>query len=195
MTNNPTIDGVSRELLRKQFEEKNEHRGWFVAGGNSEIDTPEGFVYGDLTTDMCWTCYFEANDALQSTIAQLQIDLSNQTELTKQADYHASQRGHEIAQLQARVAELESGRGEPVAYAMRSGLERIASRETATHSIYRSKNAPWDVPLFTTPPAPVAVVLPKREMFHGEMDNPEIDFNKGWNACLDATAALNEVKP
>lgn len=48
----------------------------------------------------------------QSTIAQLRIDLGNQTELTKQADYHASQRGREIAQLQARIAELESGRGD-----------------------------------------------------------------------------------
>jgi hypothetical protein len=76
MANNPTIDGVSRELLRKQFEEKNEHRGWFVAGGRSESDTPEGFVYGDFTTDMCWTCYFEANAALQSTIAQLQARIA-----------------------------------------------------------------------------------------------------------------------
>lgn len=37
----------------------------------------------------------------QATMAQLRIDLGNQTELTKQADYHASQRGNEIAQLQA----------------------------------------------------------------------------------------------
>lgn len=80
MTNNPTIDGLSRELTRKQFEEKNEHRGWFVAGGRSDDTGPEGFVYEDFTTDMCWTCYFEASAALQSTIAQLQariVDLES----------------------------------------------------------------------------------------------------------------------
>lgn len=99
MTNNPTIDGVSRELTRKQFEEKNEHRGWFVAGGRSDDTGPEGFVYEDFTTDMCWTCYFEASAALQSTIAQ----------------------------LQARIGELESGRGEPVAWMVGAGVWNIQS--------------------------------------------------------------------
>lgn len=81
MTNNPTIDGVSRELLRKQFEEKNGHRGWFVAGGRSDDTGPEGFVYEDFTTDMCWTCYFEASAALQSTIAQLEDKLNKAIDL------------------------------------------------------------------------------------------------------------------
>lgn len=57
MTNTLTIP---REQLRQEFEAANGDRAWFVQGGTSESDTPEGFVYGDFTTDMCWTCYFEA---------------------------------------------------------------------------------------------------------------------------------------
>jgi hypothetical protein len=157
-------------LLRKKFEEKNEHRGWFVAGGRSESDTPEGFVYGDFTTDMCWTCYFEANAALQSTIAQ----------------------------LQERVAELESGRGEPVCYQAR-----------------HSENEPWFFtdkpgywewrPLFTVPPAPVAAVPHGWKLVPIEATKPMLrafiaggcsrssyrDMIAAAPICLDANAALN----
>lgn len=59
MTNDKTVT-MSREKLRQEFEAANSDRAWFVQGGTSESDTPEGFVYGDFTTDMCWTCYFEA---------------------------------------------------------------------------------------------------------------------------------------
>lgn len=50
---------VSREQLRQEFEWSASDRAWFVHGGTVEDDTAEGFVYGDFTTDMCWTCYFE----------------------------------------------------------------------------------------------------------------------------------------
>ncbi len=59
MTKDKTVT-MSRELIREQFEYSVSDRAWFVAGGMVEDDTPEGFVYGDFTTDMCWTCYFEA---------------------------------------------------------------------------------------------------------------------------------------
>lgn len=59
MTKDKTVT-MSREKLRQEFEAANSDRAWFVQGGTSESDTPEGFVYGDFTTDMCWTCYFEA---------------------------------------------------------------------------------------------------------------------------------------
>ena len=59
MTKDKTVT-MSRELIREQFEYSVSDRAWFVASGMVEDDTPEGFVYGDFTTDMCWTCYFEA---------------------------------------------------------------------------------------------------------------------------------------
>lgn len=182
MTNNPTIGGVSRELLKKQFEEKNEHRGWFVAGGSSESDTPEGFVYSDFTTDMCWTCYFEANAALQSTIAQ----------------------------LQARIAELESGRGEPIGWIDEPYAEWLKDKTSGWATVWGtdgtgnpSRRKP-SVAVFTAPPAPVAVVLPSSQELHVLICKAarQADLTPGANyftaaefaaiAVLDATAALNE---
>lgn len=65
---------VSREQLRQEFEWSASDRAWFVHGGIVEDDTPEGFVYGDFTTDMCWTCYFEGRR--KSTSAPLSPDHS-----------------------------------------------------------------------------------------------------------------------
>ena len=51
----------------------------------------------------------------------------------------------------------------------------------------RWKDKGWPVqPLFTLPPAPVAVVLPER-------DEDDIGrFTDGWNACLDKAKELNQ---
>lgn len=110
-----------------------------------------------------------------------------------------------IARLEARIAELESGKGEPVAYA-----DPVAFENFKNHA---HKGGHWDhewmwakpdsrmVALYTAPPAPVAVVLPERRDLSKKMFNEmspnerDISFKDiGWNACLDATAALNEVK-
>lgn len=48
-----------REQLRKEFEHASSGRAWFLPEG-VEVDVEEGFVYNDFTTDMCWTCWFEA---------------------------------------------------------------------------------------------------------------------------------------
>lgn len=46
--------------------------------------------------------------------------------------------------------------------------------------------------LYTSPPAPVAVVLPERRREPTEDSDVLIDcHNEGWNACLDEVARLN----
>jgi len=52
---------------------------------------------------------------LQATIAQLRIDLCNQTSLTEQANHHKAQRGQTIDELTAEIERLKGGQGEPVA--------------------------------------------------------------------------------
>ena len=45
--------------------------------------------------------------------------------------------------------------------------------------------------VFTSPPAPVAVVLPERLPTDGNPDQSP-DFDEGWNACLDKVKELNQ---
>jgi len=101
---------------------------------------------------------------LQATIAQLRIDLSNQTELTKQADYHASIRGRRIADLQSEIERLKGGQGEPVAYAY-----KVYVHSTGIGMVWRDKverEAPdteavevKDLsPLYASQPAPVSAI-------------------------------------
>lgn len=59
------------EEIKAKFEESNSQRAWFVSGGYVDADTPEGFVYGDFTTDMCWTCFFEAYSSQDKVIKSL----------------------------------------------------------------------------------------------------------------------------
>lgn len=52
-------------------------------------------------------------------------------------------------------------------------------------------------PLYTSPPAPVAVVLPEREHVHSKtlpFRNPAIGdgYISGWNACLDKVKDMNQ---
>lgn len=109
----------------------------------------------------------------------------------------------ELAELQATIARLKAGnerlkdgQGEPVAYADPKSFENFKNLAHLgglyAHEWMWANPAPGLKPLYTSQPAPVPVVLPLREMFHGEMDNPEIDFNKGWNACLDKVKELNK---
>jgi len=51
------------EKMREEFEERNGHRAWFVAGGRKDTG-PEGYVYDDFTTDMCWTCWVDSRESL-----------------------------------------------------------------------------------------------------------------------------------
>lgn len=105
-----------------------------------------------------------------------------------------------IAQIQARIAELESGRGVVAAYRVIyndgeksqwfDGLPAALDDDDANEGVIRVVE-----PAFTAPPAPVAVMLPERKSDSGrEWDSHHTAEVQGWNACLDATAALNGVK-
>ncbi|MBX9404769.1 hypothetical protein K5E40_03650 [Pseudomonas baetica] len=197
MTNNPTIDGVSRELLERATDNKyidkeriSIYRHEALCGIRALLAAPavERQEPTPAMTDAGCQAYMDAYGmigimhnssmghayvamraldpefaALKSTIAQLRIDLSNQTALTKQADYHASQRGKELAQLQARVQELESGSGEPLIHIAPEALAMLKGERRATHGgLTYSESKPlgnWTVPLFTDPPAPVTQQL------------------------------------
>lgn len=212
MTNNPTIDGVSRF--------------WCHEAQNIR-------------------CVRESDyDALQSTIAQLEDKLNKAIDL----DF---QRRETIAGLEARVQELESGRGEPVADDLEA-FERhwYAQKTTAMGSAEAQKHfdaglahgrgaikgepiaywyqhalnqepglcfgptgtVPGGIvkPLYAVPPVQVAVVPEGWKMVPvepTELMNRAGDESYSWNVakiykamidsvpampCLDSTAALNE---
>jgi len=95
-------------------------------------------------------------------------------------------------QLQARVQELENARGEPTAYLRNEGVPN--------NLVVCGFDHPDAFKVFKAPPAPVSVVLPERkpESTTAEIVDPDCNYStgivEGWNACLDATAALNEVR-
>jgi hypothetical protein len=168
----------------------------------------------------------EKIDALQSTIAQLQARIA---ELKDGIDKHWKV----VCDQRSRIAELESGRGEPIKtpdmpYKMlpleEDGWFQCVNAYEAMYPLFTASYAPiaqqldqptaylrnegvpnnlvvcgFDHPdefkVFKAPPAPV--VLPERaeptpqasQRYHGELE-----YCQGWNACLDATAALNEVR-
>lgn len=188
MTNNPTIDGVSRELLARIAEHCKfwKDHAYIEAIGDIEpelralLDAPaverctscdDSGDLTDLTGEWRGYCTCPAGEALK-----------NKPAVTPEVAALQST----IARLEARVAELESGRGEPVAWMTGPivwGYKADANRHADAHGM-------TVIPLFTAPPAPVAVGLPDRKTFEppAYMDR----FAEGWNACLDATAALSK---
>lgn len=56
---------MSTEKMREEFESRVSDRAWFVPGGRVDASLPEGFEYGDFTTDMCWTCWVESRAAIE----------------------------------------------------------------------------------------------------------------------------------
>jgi hypothetical protein len=219
MTNNPTIDGVSllpcpfcgkAPELTKHFRDESYsfmHR-CSVLGPISM-----GFREDPKCHEAVWNTRIESPEvaALQSTIAQLEDKLNKAIDL----DF---QRRETIEQLQARIAELESGRGEPVAYGC-FGIEingdscDFVTIESPAAQTEKSEKMMKDgtgmllvasTPLFTAPPAPVAVVLPSPQELQVLISKAarQADLTSGANyftaaefaaiAVIDATAALNE---
>jgi len=210
MTNNPTIDGVPRATIEQALLDAQRVRfptDKHICNLRALLDAPvverqpvcevamvDPFV---LTTgsmhllkkgDKLYTAPPEVA-ALQSTIAQLQAE----QKLLQSA----------VARYLDRIAELESGRGEPVAYrhTMHFG-ENFGSQSKISLSSedgFGKSGIDYDEifkvtcePLFTAPPAPVEVVLP--EHIDSDLRSPVHGYARGWNACIDATAALNEVR-
>lgn len=131
---------------------------------------------------------------LQATIARLTEQKERLTanlkirdrELEVAAEYHSD--------LQVELGRLKGGQGEPVAIDDNVEFEKwwMSTPILRKQKIQIAQEAWFARAKLASQPAPVSVVLPLREMFHGEMDNPEIDFNKGWNACLDKVKELNQ---
>lgn len=125
--------------------------------------------------------------ALQSTIARLEAritQLESEKELllraakvlrgrvselkSEEPEWAAMQQrlGDENAQLRDRIAELESGRGEPVAVMYADGSV-LTKAECGTAFEICCK---VETPLFTAPPAPVAVVKFANELIDGAFE-------------------------
>lgn len=220
--NNPTIDGVSLELL--------ESFAVYVADSPNAImraraATLRALLDADHTGDsnamvapaverqdlkavarVCGAGYDEKGSTVWMEIGVEEMPISRRVELGENLVFMADAQST-IAQLQARIAELENGRGEPVAwmYKREGGtLGQLVAMESddlknirlgkcyddGTRYMWpREDYIEWK-PLYTAPPAPVAVVLPERKTF--SPPSYRDGHADGWNSCLDATAALNE---
>lgn len=188
--NNPTINGVSRELIAEAALTLR------LAGGNDGLsedlrallDSPAVERQEPVTMKRQ---YISVPGLWIECAAD---DLQAMTFYKQTPEVAALQ--STIAQLQARIAELESGRGEPV-YQVSDGVNgwRDVDRLKLTACQLDPEEYECRV-LFTAPPVPVAVVLPERrtpEHYHariGKCGAADM-LAEEWNACLDATAALN----
>lgn len=220
MTNNPTIDGVSRELLTHAFNAVNylSLRADDIGSSNVPIaealralldapaverQTTKCGQCGSTSADICnqnGCGFLESGNgepevtALQSIIAQLEDKLNKAIDL----DF---QRRETIASLEGKVQELESGMSEPAYYRIHTPRVMDSGEVLEwwpTLVLYKKEDlaeivGPYKVveELFTAPPAPVAVELPDRKKEYATENQHA--YLRGWNACLDATAALNTV--
>lgn len=149
-----------------------------------------------------WKWMLSAARAQQSTISRLEAQLNNAINLDFQRHERITQLESEkefaAATYQAardRIAELESGRGEAPFYISVDDWNMLVRDdvEIASVRVSRTRRSKFTEPLFAAPPAPVAVVLPERKSDSGrEWDSHYVAEVEGWNACLDATDALNE---
>ena len=225
MTNNPTIDGVSRDLLANLHKiASRKCKSAWSAGVCDELrallDAPTVERQEPVTMKRQYL-----------TVPGLWIECADDDPQAmtfyKQAP-EVSALQSTIARLEARIAELESGRGEPVAWANGEQLKlctasprEVQPNNPMMHNLPRNiagsalKTDYCNTPLFTAPPAPVAVderaefeewvksqwhqapikpLIERIDPRYGDYSNENIQRCwVGWQAraCLDATAALN----
>lgn len=184
MTNNPTIDGVSRELV--------------------ECDACPSSG-GCVKTCMKSAPAVERQEPKTSQVPVLRAmavnyrnghswDFLDGEVVSKAADEITALQST-IAQLQARVQELESGRGDVIHQVRTHGSDVWEDISGESLELCQCQPEEYEIrKLYTDPPAPVAVVLPERKPVTVGLLSESNTRNKGWNACLDATAALNEVR-
>lgn len=202
MTNNPTIDGVSRELLLNKcscgstdisfcYESPQGH--WILCYECGE--TSPSFENKGSALDH-WNKRAPAVERQENKCGQCSAsssDVCNQNGCgfleSGNGEPEVAALQSTIAQLQARIGELESGRGEPAAWVHPNYLKQPKNGFQLAIDVTLTQMAPAQVPLFTAPPLPVAVVLPERKTF--EPPSYRDQFAEGWNSCLYATAALN----
>jgi hypothetical protein len=230
MTNNPTIDGVSREMLLNKcacgstdisfcYESPQGH--WILCDECGE--TSPSFENKGSALDH-WNKRAPAVERQEPKASQVPVlramaanyrnghswDFLDGEAVSKASDEITALQST-IAQLQARIAELESGRGEADAWALLNGgglIRDLTDRwDVAKH---------WDgvvEALYFAPPAQPRPALPngwqdtlfeemerrfalRKMLDDGHMVNDDtqvgVEFAIEWvEACLDATAALN----
>lgn len=239
MTNNPTIDGVSRELILSAanrlsdlgqvriseplfallldapaVEPPNalrEHckqcadvvKTWpewkrNCLGGAPAVERQEAAKCGQCGSTSADTCNQNGCGFLESGNGEPEVAALQST----------------IARLEARIAELESGRGEPIGFVDQPYASWLKDKTSRWATIWIKDGAgnpsrgKSSVALFTAPPAPVAVVPDGWKLVPVEATRQMIrafiaggcsrdsyrDMINAAPACLDATAALNGVK-
>ncbi|RBB97497.1 hypothetical protein C3E97_027665 [Pseudomonas sp. MWU12-2115] len=175
MTNNPTIDGVSRELLERLFE------GFKQGNWYAEAQELRALLDAPVVErqPVAWIEIDEDKPA-GKTIDWYNSDLLEIPLGTKLyvAPPEVAALQSTIAQLQARVEELESGRDEPFAWVVVSPEFGILSDLQTTEDDAKDLAHDMDCELpahhsggkheikalFTAPPAPVAVALPDQKI-------------------------------
>ena len=235
MTNNPTIDGVSRELLQNLL-----HCGdtastitpYVTARIRELLDAPaverqDEVQMASMPVHRCYDvrskmiiAFNEAKKAGGDLDEALEAAYQSALRFSPAPQDFADQKST-IARLEARVAELESGRGEAIGRVsyIGSGFVRVRTAQCLA----------MEQLLFTAPPAPVAVVLPpfaekvisklrRCEECFSDFESGGVDIGRHWldlltqlgllnrvqrspamweitqqgEACLDATASLNK---
>jgi len=208
MTNNTTIDGVSPKRGDRLFHVGNTRacpRGWveflcFNGWGEATVRTKNGAVPSVQVDHLQWHAMTD-----EQQLQEFYSELSNGGKLSKRALCHIRDQQSIIAQLQARIAELESGLGEPVAWLYKNtSIGNQITHQCLDHywprpgSSYEHDYIKGEA-LYTAPPAPVAVELPTTEQFKDAFRaTGYVTHEQAWElaeaaeVCLDATAARNE---
>lgn len=224
MTNNPTIDGVSRELLEQSeaafkslianITEEDEDGDYWRVRFESRRDQLRALLDADHIVDSGKMVEPVADRQGHEVYAWVWIEMLDGEEVNDGISYGPNKPDFKsrdgttfecaplytdkkvtslqstIAQLQARIDEMESGRGDNEFY---TSPENLKNAEDGRGAAFWSKANAYegDLPLFTAPPAPVAVVLPECNNASKNLSIEQCGYVDGWNDCLDATAALN----
>ena len=189
MTNNPTIDGVSRELLERVAYRLSDLKQCELSETLFAIlSDPFKCNFCDDKKSVCvdweageWmSCPKCSPESNAPAVERQEPAICAQIQALLDIDARGSLAPHgigglarelltksksTIAQLQARIDELESGRGEPVAWSVHwqdSGEPYLITRKMERMSRLADDPDFKIIPLFTAQPAPVAVVLPAR---------------------------------
>jgi len=216
MTNNPTIDGVSRELLTN-----------LLHCGNSSSFIPLSITKQLRALITAPVVERQPSRSVKrfdfdTDEACTRVRFGEQTDGAYVLYEELSNLQSTITQLQARIAELESARGEPVGWIDEPYAGWLKDKSSGWVTVWGtdgtdnpSRRKP-SVAVFTAPPAPVAVVPSLWEIrVPDEPQNPEspaeylyaqgvanrdlLLLREGATvvaeyACLAATAALNGVR-
>lgn len=197
MTNNPTIDGVSRELLANAA---NYMEGSASAQVNiwcrelrALLDAPvverqpveDTVQMASMPVERCYDVRAKMIIAFNQA-KQAGADLDDQLDAAYRAALRFSPAPQDFADQQSTIAQLkaENERSETHRNDL---LDKIIEQKTKIGSLNSEIERLKSVP--------VSTVLPKRQSLEKSFECggfAQEHFSMGWNACLDATAALNK---